>query len=298
MTDKPRPNRRKPSLKARRSANSFALLLSHRSCALVIRTLAFEPFNIPSSSMVPTLLVGDFLFVSKFPTVRQHRNVLGLAAFKGRIFESRTETRRRHRLQMAARQFHRLHQAPDRPAGRHNPDARRHPLHQRRAGDARPAESADFGPHDGKAADRMSPDYSKSICRAAWNVSSARWAMTMPLDNTEVFVVPPHHYFFMGDNRDNSQTAARPTAASASCRRKTSSARPNSCSSRSMMTRISGSSGNGRTAFAGTVCLRRSSEAHSNGLVLLILFQCLGMIYSGPELQQARRYPPPACGRG
>jgi signal peptidase I len=34
--------------------------------AIIIRTVFYEPFNIPSSSMVPTLLIGDYLFVSKF----------------------------------------------------------------------------------------------------------------------------------------------------------------------------------------------------------------------------------------
>ncbi|MCZ2328532.1 signal peptidase I [Bartonella sp. F02] len=44
----------------------FSVLFQALFLAAIVRTLFFQPFSIPSGSMRPTLLVGDYLFVAKY----------------------------------------------------------------------------------------------------------------------------------------------------------------------------------------------------------------------------------------
>ena len=71
-------------LKENAKALFWAILI-----AFSVRSCALEPFNIPSGSMIPTLLVGDYLFVNKNSYgYSKYSFPFGLAPISDRVFYS------------------------------------------------------------------------------------------------------------------------------------------------------------------------------------------------------------------
>ncbi len=171
--------------------------------ALLVRTVAFEPFNIPSGSMIPTLLIGDYLFVSKYSYgYSKHSIPLSLPVIPGRIFFSEPERGDVAVFKLPTDDetdyIKRLIGLP---------------------GDRIQMKSGRLY-INGKIVKRERIDDFVQTDRNGNIRRQARFLETLPnglvhpileksdhdmLDDTSVYTVPPEHYFAMGDNRDNSQ---------------------------------------------------------------------------------------------
>ena len=177
--------------------------------ALVVRTFAFEPFNIPSGSMKPTLLVGDYLFVSKFAYgYSRYSFPLGLNLFSGRVLE-----RLPHRGDVAVfklpsdNKTDYIKRVVGLPGDRL----------QVKAGvlyvNGVQAELSPVGhfveDQEGQQPVTM-PMYREELPDGRQHLTLDMFANGL-YDNTRVYEVPPGHVFAMGDNRDNSQDSRTET---------------------------------------------------------------------------------------
>ena len=167
--------------------------------ALTIRVLAYEPFSVPSGSMMPTLLVGDYFFVSKYAYgYSRHSIPFSLPLFRGRVFGAEPQrgdvivfkTPEDNRTDYVKRV---IGLPEDRIQVRDGVvyvnDV---PIERRRL------ESDQY-----RAAGGESALYEETMPNGARYLTLDRYSSSQ--DNTEVFVVRSGHYFMMGDNRDNSR---------------------------------------------------------------------------------------------
>jgi signal peptidase I len=169
--------------------------------ALVIRTFAFEPFNIPSGSMIPTLLVGDYLFVSKYSYGYSHFSLpLSPPLFSGRIFGSLPK-----RGDVAVFKLPRdtsvdyIKRIIGLP-GDHI-QMRDGQLYINGTMVQRQPDGLYLADENGQSTELK--EYIETLPNGVKH-PILKASDNEPLDNTEEYVVPPDCVFAMGDNRDNS----------------------------------------------------------------------------------------------
>jgi len=171
--------------------------------AVFIRMFAFEPFNIPSSSMVPGLLIGDFLFVSKYSYGYSSRStVMGLLPINGRLFDKAPERGDVVVFKLPSDNstdyIKRLVGLPGDTIQMRNGLLYINGVAVQRRKLETPIVMNYVQPSS-TTTDYIEtfPDGHEHIIREEGDDRG--------LDDTPVFTVPSRSYFFMGDNRDNSQ---------------------------------------------------------------------------------------------
>jgi signal peptidase I len=171
--------------------------------ALVVRTFAYEPFNIPSGSMKPTLLIGDYLFVSKFSYGYSRYSLpFGLRLISGRILADKPERGDVIVFKLPKdNQTDYIKRLIGLPGDRIQ--VRGGLLHI----NGEPVHREIVKTHEApRYADRstVAKLYTETLPNGRRHLIR-ELGDDRHYDNTQEFLVPPGHYFFMGDNRDQSE---------------------------------------------------------------------------------------------
>ena len=167
--------------------------------AVLVRTFLFQPFTIPSGSMMPNLLVGDYLFVSKY-SYGYSRYSLPFSPdlFDGRIWSGQPE-----RGEVV------VFKLPSNPKIDYIKRLIGMPGDKVQVIDGvvhingTPVPRVPHGEWTPENGGSPIPVY-REILPNGVSYDTLDVSTRTEGDNTRVFEVPPGHYFMMGDNRDNS----------------------------------------------------------------------------------------------
>lgn len=184
-------------------AETVRVIIHALIIALVIRTFLFQPFNIPSGSMKATLLVGDYLFVSKYSYgYSKYSLPLSPPVFSGRLPSD----------WLPQRGDVVVFRLPKDPSTDYIKRVIGLP------GDKIQVIDGVVNINGVPVKRERAPDYIE-MEEGTREAPVKRWKETLPngvtyysldlvdngfADNTQVYTVPPDNYFMMGDNRDNS----------------------------------------------------------------------------------------------